>query len=364
MPTTKNKATKKQRSKKAPETPNKSSKDGLSKKQKSKVSARRAKYLPKEWIKNYAPDMPDGGITRSVPTDFASFTIYYDPQNIRQTFHTIFSDILARTGREEPYIFRGPSTGLDMKIAEVTLIEELKAEPATTETDSLLADPAARSSATSPYAELAKEIFEQKIVYALASFSDQIMMQVIIATIHELNEKGYISISKGHELKAIWKQFHSSYEKATKAHWAPMKPGRKNVWTKVNLKRLAKAHSLNEKLAIKLKNIYESKDSVKWRDGEWVKQVRREYGDIYDWVLYQVPGSDYKDVALLLSSKQFKLYFVEEEGLEDKDGKPGIYARLLEARKVAGPETHEPEYSEDDENDSGFSIEVFADEDE
>ena len=308
--------------------------------------------------------MPDGGITRSVPTDFASFSIHYDPQNIRQTFHAVFSELLALTAREEPYIFRGPATGLDLKIAGVTLIEELKTETATTEPDSLLANPAAGSSATSPYAELAKEIFEQKIVYALASFSDQIMMQVIIATIHELNEKGYISLSKGHELKAIWEQFFSSYQKATKSHWAPMKPGRKNVWTKVNLKKLAKAHSLNEELAITLKNIYESKDTRRWRGREWVKQVRREYGDIYDWVLDLVPGSDYKDVALLLSSKQFKLYFVDEEGTEDKDGKPGIYARVLEARKVAGQETHEPEYSEDDENDSGFSIEVFADEDE
>jgi hypothetical protein len=362
MSPTKKKAIKKQASKKSPETPNKSSKGDSGKKKKSKSSARQAKYFPEEWIENYAPDMPDGGITRSVPTDFVSFSIYYDPQNIRQTFHTIFSELLSRTGREEPYIFRGPSTGLDMKIARVTLIEELKAEAATTETDSLLANPATGSSSTSPYAELAKDIFEQKLVYALASFSDQIMMQVIIATIHELNEKGYISLSKGHELKAIWEQFFSSYQKATKSHWAPMKPGRKNVWTKVNLKKLAKAHSLNEELAIKLKNIYESKDSVEWRRGEWKEQVRREYGDIYDWVLYQVPGSDYKDVALLLSSKQFELYFADEEGLEDKDGKPGIYARVLEARKLTGLETHEPEYSEDDENDSSFSIEVFADE--
>jgi hypothetical protein len=354
MSTTKKRAIKKRGPVKASDPPNNPNNKGSGRKRKINSLGSGAKYFPSEdeGINNYTQEAKGGGISRSVPTDFATFSVYYNPQNVLQTFDAIFSHLLAQAGEKKPYSFQGLATGLDMKITGISVIEELEeeAEPA-------YIDPE-EGPATSPYTHLAMKIFEQKIVYALSSFSDQVMMQVIIATINELNKSGHITLSATHSLKEIWDHYFSSYRKAMQANWAPQKPGRDKEWPPVKLRKLAKAHSTNEHVARKLKSIYESRGLKEWRDREWKNQVRLEYDDLYDWILYAVPGSDIDEIALLLSSKQFNMY-----KSENQDGVSGIYARLLKARKLTAQVTHDPTYSEEEEDiaNSGFSITVSSD---
>jgi hypothetical protein len=289
-----------------------------------------AKYLPDKSIDQYTLPASEGYETRSVPSDFATVSLTYSPKALRQTFRDLFAEFLKRARRGRPHTFRGPATGLDLKVTGVA-IEQTSAES---------------DEEASSYADLALNVFDEKIVYALYSFSDQLLLQVVVATLAELHKEGYVRLSETFHLKEMWREYLSAYEQAAKAHWAPMARGQRAGWPRLKLLKLAEAHRFNEAKARRLWDIYRSKKLRRWRDGGWKDEVRRELGDAYDWVLGNIPEKDEAGIALLLSSREFGLY----EG-EEKDGVAGIAKRLKEANEMvertSRPDDYTPQYDEE-----------------
>jgi hypothetical protein len=297
-----------------------------------------AKYFPAKRITYNSLPASGGYEFLSVPSDLTGLASVYNPEVIRQIFHGLFAELLKSVSQGQSHTFRAPETGLDMKVMGIALDQ----------TVGEFVDEATF------YADLAVAIFKEKIVYALNSFSDQLLLQVIIATLDRLLKGGRISLSENFHLKEIWHEYLSSYEKAMKAHWAPMARGQRTNWPPVKLLALAKAHESNEATAKRLLRVYESKDSRRWRTGLWKDEVRREFDGSYDWVLDQIPTQKEKFIALLLTSKQFGLY-----KSETRNGVAGIGKRLREAAEIIErrdhPDDHIPPYDEDVEE-SSFTI--------
>lgn len=289
-----------------------------------------AKYLPDDWIRHYSLPASEGHETLSVPSDFANVSVTHSDKVIRRIFHGLFTEFLKSVRKRQSHTFRAPATGLDMKVVGAALNQKINES----------GDEAAA------YADLAVTTLKEKLVYALYSFSDQLLLQAVIATLDELLKGGHISLSKNFHLKEIWSEYLSSYERAAKTHWAPMARGQRANWPPAKLLALARAYESNQALARRLQRIYESKDSRRWRGGQWKSEVRREFGAAYDWILDLVPTKKEKYVASLLTSKQFGLY-----KSESRNGVAGIDRRLKEAdaliERMDQPDVHIPPYDED-----------------
>jgi hypothetical protein len=316
----------------------------VSRAQKSKTKKRGrpvapgAKYLPAERIGDYSLPASEGHETLSVPSDFATVSLTYSDKVIRQIFHGLFTEFLKSVRKRRSHTFRAPATGLDMKVVGAAHDQKINES----------GDEAAA------YADLAVTALKEKLVYALHSFSDQLLLQAVIATLNGLLKGGHLSLSENFHLKEIWSEYLSSYERAAKAHWAPMARGQRAYWPPAKLLALARAYESNRALARGLKGVYESKDSRRWREGQWKTEVRREFGAAYDWVLDRVPTKKEKYIASLLTSKQFGLY-----ESESRDGVAGIGKRLKGAtaliERMGQPDLHIPPYDEEAEE-SKFTI--------
>lgn len=317
---------------------NKSPHPSAKKSQRKRQTEPGAEAPPSERIQHYSLPASGKHKTVSVPSDFATVSLTYDPESIRQTFNTIFEGFLKHVQKRQSYIFEGSATGLEMLVEEVNLKKQVDES----------------QDRASSYADIAMSVFGEKLVYALLSFSDQLLLQIIISTLDKLKREGYIKLSKSFNLREIWKKYLASYEKAAKAHWAPMTRGQRVKWPPMRLLKLAKTHESNESTARRLWDIYRSNASRRWRGGQWKEEVRRQFKGAYDWVLDEIPQKKEKGIALLITSKQFGLY---ESNI--KDGVPGIIKRLEEAKRLIEQRSqiddHTPKIDEDAE-DTNFTI--------
>jgi hypothetical protein len=317
---------------------NEPSTSSVKKSQKKQSAGPGAKYLPVERIRHYSQSSAEGHVTLSVPSDFATVSLTYDPKSVRLTFSAIFEGFLQHVEKRLSHTFQGSATGLDVKVTGISLkkkVTELPNEVASS-------------------VDIAMAVFNEKIVYALHSFSDQLLLQIIISTLNELQRIGHIKLSGSFNMREVWGKYLASYEKAMKAHWASMTPGQRVKWPPMRLRELAKAHKLNEVTARRLRSIYTSKASRRWREGEWKDEVRRQCGSRYDWILDDVHRKKERVIALLITSNQFGLY---ESNI--KDGMPGIIKRLEQAKRLTEKSGQTDDHIspfDEDAPDSNFTI--------
>jgi len=299
------------------------------KKNAPREQAAEPEYPHKDQIEQFRPTPTRRHVSVSVPTGNFMVSLGYDPKELRQFFKSLFSGFLQSITDNGRHTFVGPAGRLETEVVGARLPKKTKGV----------------NKKAFAYAKLAMREFDQKVAGALFSYSDQLILQCVIAVLYSMIEVGAIELERRAFLK-VWRTYLSSYEAEAKAQWSHLRPGKEKKWTEQRLLKLFLFNERQKKIARRLKEIREGKKN-------WKKSIRDKYGDKYDFIFDQLAVETVKDLSLMLTGVHFGLLDMDSQA-----GIPGLKRRLAEGGALMEErerESKRKEVTEEDILHSGFT---------
>jgi len=226
----------------------------------------------------------------------------FDPRQVRSEFDRQIREMLAHMFEGKRTELANPGAGTYAVLGDV--------EPR-------FADSYDLSVRVGHYADTAWRFYMDAIVSKLEELPEQLLMQVMLATITEMAVDGVLKFEQEDGVTAMWNSYLDSLSEKLGREWNKPKRGKQRDWSPIRRRLLLDYYEARLAELTWARETYEAGGK-----GDWLRKVREEYSELNDSTVERVQLEDPEDIA-----REMTLEFLNISGDE------GFTKQLRLARK-------------------------------
>lgn len=219
----------------------------------------------------------------AVNTGIGLMCSVFDPHKLRSEFDRLIRDMLARLFDGKLTHLANPAAGTYADLGGV--------EPR-------FADNYDVSVRIGHYVDTAWRFYMDAIISKLEEFPEQLMMQVMIATITEMAVDGVLKFEQNDGVTTMWNSYLNSLHEKIGNEWNKPKRGAQKDWSPVRRKLLLDFYEARLAELTWAKETYEAE-----KKSDWLQKVEEKYPDLKLSIVNRVQDEDPEDIARELTLK-------------------------------------------------------------
>jgi hypothetical protein len=249
----------------------------------------------------------------AVKTGMGLMCSIFDPQKVRSEFDRKIREMLTRLFEGQRTDLVNPGAGAYAVMGSV--------EPK-------FADNYDLAVRIGHYADTAWRFYMDAIVSKLEELPEQLAMQVMLATITEMEIDGVLKFEQDDGVTTMWNSYLDSLVEKIGNEWNKPKRGAKRDWSPIRRRLLLEYYEARLEEFTWIKETYEAN-----KKGDWLKKVGEKYPDMKVPTLKRVKLEEPEDIA-----RELALKFLNKRGDEGFAKQLRLAQKEREAREKAREE--------------------------
>lgn len=219
----------------------------------------------------------------TVNTGMGIMCSVFDPRKVRSEFDRKIREMLARMFEGQRVDLANPGAGTYAVLGSV--------EPG-------FADNYDLAVRVGHYADTAWRFYMNAIISKLEELPEQLLMQVMLATITEMAIDGVLKFEQDDGVTAMWNSYLDSLVEKLGKEWNKPKRGAKRDWSPTRRRLLLDYYEARVEELTWVKETYKAE-----KKGDWLKKARKKYSHLDVAVLERVELEEPEDLARELTIK-------------------------------------------------------------